>query len=65
MAKRIIAAWVEQVIDFDSLEERNRYCDSLTPGTYDIMGGWEYPGFTIRIRKQYNKNNLWKYEDDI
>lgn len=72
MAKRIIAAWVEQVIEFDSLEERGKYVDALPERNsgdqdnpnWDIDDDWNYPGVTLRIRKRYNKNRVWRFENE-
>lgn len=72
MAKRIVAAWIEQIIEFDSLEERAKYAqempEKITEGVetpnWDVDDDFKFPGITLRIRKRYNKNNLWKFEDE-
>jgi len=55
--KHIEFAWIEQVITFDSPEELKDYLDDLNKKMipYSIM---KRGNMMLRIRKQYNKNNL-------
>lgn len=67
MAKRIVAAWVEQIVEFDTKAERDAFCQRLVNDgrPYDVLDDFKWGTLAVRIRKQYNKNNLWKYADDI
>ena len=57
--KKIKYAWIEQIIEFDSADEIEIYLYSLDHGkkpmNYSVI---EQDGLTIRIRKQYNSNEL-------
>ena len=57
--KKIKYAWIEQIIEFDSADEIEIYLHSLDrgkrPTNYSVI---EQDGLTIRIRKQYNSNEL-------
>ena len=60
MAKVIKAAWIEQILEFDSQKELDVYVHNLESGRpqkFKIMDEPGEPGkVTIRIRKQYNNN---------
>lgn len=53
--KHIEAAWIEQILMFDSVEEVNDYIRKLKASKqrFSII---IQEGVKIRIRKQYNKN---------
>ena len=53
--KRIEAAWIEQILIFDSVSETDEYIAKLTVSKqrFSIISR---DGARIRIRKQYNKN---------
>ena len=57
--KKIKYAWIEQIIEFDSADEIEIYLYSLEhgkrPTNYSVI---EQDDLTIRIRKQYNSNEL-------
>ena len=53
--KRIEAAWIEQILIFDSVSETDEHIAKLTASKqrFSIISR---DGVRIRIRKQYNKN---------
>ena len=53
--KRIEAAWIEQILIFDSVSETDEYIAKLMASKqrFSIISR---DGVSIRIRKQYNKN---------
>lgn len=53
--KHIEAAWIEQIILFDSVEEADEYIRSLEASKqrFSIISR---EGEKLRVRKQYNKN---------
>lgn len=59
MAKIIKAAWIEQILQFDSQMELEVYIRNLQskPANFNFTYEPGEPGkVTIRIRKQYNNN---------
>lgn len=61
--KKIVAAWIEQILEFDSLEESNCYArDLINKGKkFAVMAVDEnLPDghVRVRLRKQYNNNNF-------
>lgn len=61
MAKRIISACIDQIIEFNSETEQQGFIDKLKSGTkeFRIVNQSEQDGkFRIRVQLQYNKNNL-------
>lgn len=57
--KKILLAWIEQVIQFDNQAEYQDYKKSLT-GKFSIMSErTDIEGKVfVQIRKQYNKNQF-------
>lgn len=55
--KQIIAAWIEQILKFDSHLEAQAYLDELDQKgvKYAVI---KHEGTILRVRKQYNKNML-------
>ena len=55
--KRIEAAWIEQILIFDSVSETDEYIAKLMASKqrFSIISR---DGVRIRIRKQYNKNRF-------
>lgn len=66
MKKKIISAWIEQVIEFDSMTEYQKFINDLKNGkkAYRIITpGCEVDGkICTHIMRQYNNNNFpgWK-----
>lgn len=60
--KKIVAAWIEQILQFDSKLEYDLYVEDLKRKSYKfkvISHDQDESGkVTLRIRKQYNKNNF-------
>lgn len=61
--KKIKYAWIEQVLEFDSVEEASDYTAKLKSGRpqkFKIMEEAIIEGgkVSVRIRKQYNKNDF-------
>lgn len=59
--KQIIAAWIEQILKFDSQQEAQTYLDELEQKGVDYAV-IKREGATLRVRKQYNKNTLLREE---
>lgn len=61
MAKRIISACIEQVIEFDSEIERQAFICNLKSGNKEfriVNQSEQDEKFRIRVQIQYNKNSL-------
>lgn len=60
--KKIIYAWIEQVLEFDSIAETSTYLHKLENGykACMVMGKTVQPNGKVRlhIRKQYNSNQF-------
>lgn len=58
--KKIVKAWIQQIIEFDSEEEYNKYADDLSKNgkKWDstLLINEKTGKVTATIRKQYNKN---------
>ena len=55
--KRIIAAWIEQLIKFDSEDEKYKFIQNLEDKKkkYVVVC---FDGLILRIRIQYNNNSI-------
>ena len=66
MSKKIIAAWIEQILEFPSKSEYQVYMDDLKRKEQQFYVVKEEQlksgAMLIRIRKQYNKN---AFPDDL
>lgn len=63
MAKKIKAAWIEQILEFDSKLEYLAYIESLRKGRpqkfKEVSVNQDESGkVTLNIRKQYNNNTF-------
>lgn len=60
--KKIKAAWIEQILEFDSVHEYQAYIQKLLskPGKFKEMdkNRDDEGRVTLRIRKQYNNNDF-------
>lgn len=57
--KRVIAGCIDLTIEFDSVEECNRYAESITTKkqVFNVLKYEELPGGRIRVRIQRQYNN--------
>lgn len=55
--KRIKAAWIEQLIEFDSADELNKFIEQLNIKKKKYYILWQR-GTSTRIRIQYNNNSM-------
>ena len=63
MAKRVIKACVEKILDFDTEKERAAFVEDLREGKKEfiIIRRWEEgEHLYLRIKEQYNKNKILK-----
>ena len=60
--KKIVKAWIQQIIEFDSEEEYNKYADEIanTRNTWDasLLIDEKTGKVTATVRKQYNNNTF-------
>ncbi len=59
--KKVIAACIERILDFDSLEEATTYIDGLRSKNTEfvIISREEVNGkYRIRVQEQYNKSPM-------
>lgn len=59
--KKIIHAWIEQILEFDSTDEIQHYLNDLDSKKQNYLLICK-DGLRIRIRKQYNRNTFPKKE---
>lgn len=67
--KKIMAAWIEQILEFPSKLEYLAYIESLKQGRPQVFEEMNYKQLEsgvvrIRIRKQYNNNHFPGKGDD-
>lgn len=60
--KKIVQAWIEQILQFDCRMEYLAYIEGLKEGNIKFKVIEQHQTLdgkvTLRIRKQYNKNNF-------
>lgn len=55
--KKILFGWIEQIIEFDSADERDKFIDQ-TEGV-KIVESFEQDGmFNLHVKRPYNKNKM-------
>ena len=58
--KRVIAACIDLTLEFDSVDECNKYAESIRAKkqTFNVLNYKELPGgrIKVRIQRQYNNN---------
>lgn len=55
--KRILFGWIEQIIEFDSADERDKFIDQ-TEGV-KVVEYFEQDGmFNLHVKRPYNKNKM-------
>lgn len=67
--KKILSAWIEQILEFDSKLEYLAYLEELRmkAGKFKVMkqNQLESGKVILRIRKQYNRNVFPEKEGDL
>lgn len=59
--KKVIGAYIEQVLEFDTKEEADQYVTELQVKNqlHLVLSQSEYEGkYRMRLRKRYNKNDF-------
>jgi len=55
--KKILFGWIEQIIEFDSAEERKSFIDQ-TEGV-KVVESFEQDGkYNLHVKRPYNKNKM-------
>lgn len=58
--KKIVKAWIQQIIEFDSEEEYNKYADEISKNgkkwNASLLIDEKAGKVTATVRKQYNNN---------
>lgn len=55
--KRILFGWIEQIIEFDSEDEREKFIDQ-TEGVKVVESFEENGNFNLHVKRPYNKNKM-------
>lgn len=55
--KRVLFAWIEQIVEFDSAEERSKFINSID-GVKAIKIDDADGKFTVHLKRPYNKNQM-------
>jgi hypothetical protein len=60
--KKIVKAWIQQIIEFDSEEEYNKYADEISKNgkkwDASLLIDEKTGKVTATVRKQYNNNTF-------
>lgn len=55
--KKILFGWIEQIIEFDSADEKDKFIDQ-TEGV-KVVESFEQDGmFILHVKRPYNKNKM-------
>lgn len=55
--KKILFGWIEQIIEFDSSDERDKFIDQ-TEGV-KVVESFEQDGkYNLHVKRHYNKNKM-------
>lgn len=55
--KKVIFAWIEQVVQFDSEQERQKFIDGIRG--VQVLDSSESDGkFTVHVKRPYNNNQM-------
>lgn len=55
--KKILFGWIEQIIEFDSADERDKFIDQ-TEGV-KVVESFEQDGkYNLHVKRPYNKNKM-------
>lgn len=57
LMKKVLYAWIEQVVQFDSSQERQKFIDGIQD--VQVLESSEADGnFTVHVKRPYNKNKM-------
>lgn len=55
--KKVLYAWIEQIVQFDSEQERQKFIDGVKG--VQVLNSSEGDGkFTVRVKRPYNNNQM-------
>ncbi len=55
--KKVLYAWIEQIVQFDSEQERQKFIDGIRG--VQILDSNEADGkFTVHVKRPYNNNHM-------
>lgn len=55
--KKILFGWIEQIIEFDSADERDKFIDQTED--VKVVESFEQDGmFNLHVKRPYNKNKM-------
>lgn len=55
--KKVLYAWIEQIVQFDSEQERQKFIDGIKD--VQVVDSSEEDGkFTIHVKRPYNQNKM-------
>lgn len=55
--KKVLFAWIEQIVQFDSEQERQKFIDGIMG--VQVLDSSESDGkFTVHVKRPYNNNQM-------
>lgn len=55
--KKVLFAWIEQIVQFDSEQERQKFIDGIRG--IQVLDSSESDGkFTVHVKRPYNNNQM-------
>lgn len=55
--KKVLCAWIEQIVQFDSEQERKKFIDGIRD--VQVIDSNEQDGkFTVHVKRPYNQNKM-------
>lgn len=57
VVKKVLFAWIEQIVEFDSAEERSKFINSID-GVKVVKIDDADGKFTAHVKRPYNKNQM-------
>ena len=55
--KKVLCAWIEQIVQFDSEQERKKFVDGIQD--VQVLESSEADdNFTVHVKRPYNKNKM-------
>jgi hypothetical protein len=55
--KKVLYAWIEQIVQFDSEQERQKFIDGIK-GVQVIDSSESDGNFTVHVKRPYNNNQM-------